>query len=98
MKVSATEFKARCLKLMDEVQKTHEPVVITKHGKPVAKLVPMEPDESLFGFGCMAGTLEITGDIMTPAADEDWYAALGDEAHFYSASGVAEPGPDEEPS
>ena len=36
----AGEFKARCLKVMDQVHKTREPVVITKHGKPVAKLVP----------------------------------------------------------
>ncbi len=95
MKVSATEFKAKCLKLMDEVQKTHEPVVITKRGKPVARLVPVEPEESRFGYGCMAGTIKITGDIMAPIEGEDWEAALGEEAHFYEGMGVAEPRPDE---
>ncbi|WP_457673566.1 type II toxin-antitoxin system Phd/YefM family antitoxin [Thiolapillus sp.] len=96
MKVNATEFKAKCLKLMDEVQKTHEPVVITKRGKPVAKLVPMEPEESKSWFGCMAGTITITGDIMAPVEGEDWEACLDEEAHFYEGLGVAEPKPDEE--
>ena len=44
--MQAGEFKARCLKVMDQVQKTREPLVITKRGKPVAKLVPADrPDE-----------------------------------------------------
>ncbi len=93
MKVSATEFKAKCLKLMDEVQKTHDPVIITKRGKPVAKLVPVEPEEPESWFGYMAGTIEITGDIMAPI-DEDWEACLGEEAHFYEGMGVAEPAPE----
>lgn len=92
MKVTATEFKAKCLKLVDEVVKTHEPVIITKRGKPVAKLVPMECT-SWFGF--MAGTIEITGDIMAPIEDEDWEACLGEEAHFYE--GLGKPG-DGDPS
>jgi len=66
MKVNATEFKAKCLKLMDQVQKTHEPVVITKRGKPVAKLVPLEPEEPQSWFGYMADTIKITGDILSP--------------------------------
>ena len=96
MKVNATEFKAKCLKLMDEVQKTHEPIVITKRGKPVAKLVPIELEEPKSWFGYMAGTIEIIGDIMEPMEDKDWEACLGEEAHFYEGMGVAEPKPDEE--
>ncbi len=96
MKVNATEFKAKCLKLMDEVEKTHAPVVITKRGKPVARLVPVEPEEPKSWFGCMAGTFEITGDIMAPIEGEDWEACLGEEAHFYEGLGVAEPNPDED--
>lgn len=38
--MKASEFKARCLKLMDEVQNTGDEIVITKHGKPISKLVP----------------------------------------------------------
>ncbi len=97
MEITATEFKAKCLKLMDEVAKTHEPVIVTKRGKPVAKLVPVEPEEERKSwFGYMAGTIEITGDIMAPIEDEDWEACLGEEAHFYE--GMGEPDNDEESS
>lgn len=68
----AGQFKARCLKVMDEVRSTREPVVITKKGRPVAKLVPAEgqPEDV---FGCMKGQLEIVGDIVAPAVPlEDW--------------------------
>ncbi len=97
MEITATEFKAKCLKLMDEVAKTHEPVIVTKRGKPVAKLVPVESeDERKSWFGYMAGTIEITGDIMAPIEDEDWEACLGEEAHFYE--GMGEPDKDKDPS
>jgi len=63
--IPATEFKARCLKLMDRVKRTRETIVITKHGKVVARLVP--PEEELPDlFGCMKGTVEILGDIISP--------------------------------
>ncbi len=95
MKISATEFKAKCLKLMDRVARTHEAVIVTKRGKPVAKLVPIEPEEGRQPryFGCMAGTARVTGDLMTPVEAGDWEAALTDEAPFYEGLGVAEPRP-----
>jgi len=65
--IPAGEFKAHCLKLMDEVAATGDEIVITKRGKPVAQLVRAglrtEP-ESLFGY--MKGTFEIIGDIVEP--------------------------------
>ncbi|MFQ5902091.1 MAG: type II toxin-antitoxin system Phd/YefM family antitoxin [Candidatus Binatia bacterium] len=61
----AGKFKAHCLKVMDQVRAHREPVIITKKGVPVAKLVPTgEPRSDL--FGCMAGTAEILGDIEAP--------------------------------
>ena len=69
--VPAGEFKAKCLKLMDRVQDTGEELVITKHGKPVAKLVPVQ-DEKPSLFGSMKGSVEIVGDIVGPVLDEDW--------------------------
>ena len=64
-KMPAGQFKAHCLRVMDDVRARRQPVVITKKGVPVAKLVPAE--ETLLGvFGCMAGTAEITGDIEGP--------------------------------
>lgn len=72
--IPAGEFKSRCLALMDEVQATGEPVVVTKHGRPVVKLVPAEmKDESIFGY--MAGKAKIVGDIVSPVTPlEDWEA------------------------
>jgi prevent-host-death family protein len=68
----AGEFKARCLAVMDKVQKTGEPVLITKYGKPVAKLVPApSPSDDIFGY--MAGKVKIVGDIVGPVTPaEDW--------------------------
>ena len=70
--LKAGEFKAKCLKLMDEVAATGEEVVITKHGKPVSKLVPFrKPAKTLFGLH--KGKSKILGDIMAPI-DVKWEA------------------------
>ena len=70
----AGEFKARCLKVMDQVRATREPVVITKRGRPVAKLVPVDRRGDDI-FGCLKGVVEIVGDIESPlVAPEDWEA------------------------
>jgi len=75
IEIPAGEFKARCLRLMDEVQKTRRPVVITKRGKPVAKLVPVE-EEMPSIFGRMRGTVTILGDIISPI-EQEWNAERG---------------------
>jgi len=68
----AGKFKAQCLAVMDEVLHTGEPVLITKHGKPVAKLVPASKSaDDVFGF--MAGKVKIVGDIVGPVTPmDDW--------------------------
>ena len=71
MEVSAKKFKANCLKLMDEVINTREPVIITKRGKPIAKLVPVAPKKTASLFGYMAGTATVCGDIVAPT-DVAW--------------------------
>jgi|SRR6266496_2156448 len=63
--IPAGEFKARCLQLMEEVKKHRTPVVITKNGRPVAKLVPAGAPATDV-FGCMAGSARIVGDIEIP--------------------------------
>lgn len=71
-KIAAAEFKARCLTLMDDVQSTREPVVITKRGKPVARLVPMDRTKDDF-IGSLKGVFRVIGDIESPAVPpEDW--------------------------
>ena len=71
MKVPAGQFKAKCLQIMDELQKTHEEVTVTKHGKPVAKLVPCPSEETarrpIFGF--MKGSVMIHGNIVESLGD-----------------------------
>lgn len=70
--IPAGQFKAQCLALMDEVEKTREPIVVTKRGKPVAKVVPAEPEKDDL-FGCWEGKLHIKGDIVGPIIPEsDW--------------------------
>jgi prevent-host-death family protein len=83
MNINAAEFKAKCLKLIDEVAATHEPLVITKRGKPVAKLVPIENEVPASMFGYMKGTVTILGDIVAPL-DEVWSAESGDEDRLYA--------------
>jgi len=70
--VAAADFKANCLRLMDEVAQQRRPIIITKRGKPVAKLVPVEEQETIDLFGYMAGTAKICGDIISPIEDAGW--------------------------
>jgi prevent-host-death family protein len=71
-KIAAGSFKTNCLAVMDEVQARHETVVITKRGKPVAKLVPVNTDtDEIYNF--LAGKGAIKGDIVSPAVSlEEW--------------------------
>lgn len=70
--IQAGKFKAKCLKLMDKVQRTKRKIIITKRNKPIAQLVPIEEDKGSI-FGKMKGTIHILGDIMSPI-DEVWDA------------------------
>ena len=66
----AGAFKTHCLTVMKQVQATGEPVVVTKRGAPVVKIVPVEAENNdLFGF--MAGKVKIAGDIESPIP-VDW--------------------------
>jgi prevent-host-death family protein len=71
-KMAAGAFKAKCLSVMDEVHAKRETVIITKHGKPVAKLVPVDAEkDEIFGFFVRKG--RITGDVVAPVVSlEEW--------------------------
>ncbi len=74
-KMAAGSFKTNCLSVMDEVQARHETVVITKHGKPVAKLVPVDADtDEIYDF--LAGKGVVNGDIVSPAVSPDEWGEL----------------------
>ena len=70
--ISASEFKARCLQLMDEVNDTGEEIVITKRGRPVSRLVPYRERPATL-FGLFAGEMKILGDVISPI-DVEWEA------------------------
>lgn len=87
MEIPASEFKAKCLQLMDRVARTREAIVITKRGRPVAKLVP--PDEARAAaplFGYMAGSAEMPGDVVQGPALA-WSALNGEEDYLYEELG-----------
>jgi len=72
MKIAATKFKSQCFALMDEVERKRKEIIITKRGRPVAKLVPVERETNQL-FGGMRGTIRIKGDIVKPTG-ERWNA------------------------
>jgi len=65
MKIAAAKFKSQCLALMDEVERKRKEIIITKRGRPVAKLVPVDEGTNPL-FGGMRGTARVTGDIVSP--------------------------------
>jgi prevent-host-death family protein len=70
--IKASEFKAKCLALMDEVERTGQSVVITKNGKPIAELSPYRQRERNL-FGILEGRVSIVGDIISPV-EAEWDA------------------------
>ena len=66
--IAAGEFKAKCLRLLDEVQQSRKEIVITKRGRPVARLLPAEEKVPEI-FGNMAGSVKFMGDIISPIGD-----------------------------
>lgn len=74
-KMAAGSFKTHCLAVMDEVHAKHETVVITKHGKPVAKLVPLSAEtDDIYNF--LAGKGAIAGNVVAPALSPGEWGAL----------------------
>lgn len=83
MQIPAAEFKTNCLKIMNEVEKTHGQVVITKRGRPVARLVPVDRPgtkrKPLFGY--MAGEATLLGDVVN-MPEAAWEADTGTEPNL----------------
>ena len=70
--IKASEFKAKCLKIMDEVAATGEPVEITKNGVPITRLIPARRRPETL-FGALKGYMPLKGDIIAPI-DAQWDA------------------------
>jgi prevent-host-death family protein len=72
MDLPATEFKAKCLAYLDQVARTRAEITLTKHGRAVARLVPVEESDPVV-FGRLAGTVQVRGDLISPV-DDAWEA------------------------
>jgi prevent-host-death family protein len=74
-KVAISDFKARCLSLLEKVRRTGAPLLITRRGQPVAEIVPPSPEHAREDWlGSAAGTGTIKGDLIEPVAPGDWEA------------------------
>jgi prevent-host-death family protein len=77
--LNASQFKAHCLAVLDEVAATGETVTITKRGKPVARLVPPTVERETYPQERLRGTVRIHGDVVAPVIPaEDWDAVRGE--------------------
>ena len=75
LKINASEFKARCLRLLDDVARTGEGITVLKRGKPIAQVVPVVESKHRYPQESLRGTVEILGDIVSPClSPEDWEA------------------------
>lgn len=79
VEVSISEFKAKCLALLEQVRTTRKPIRVTRHGKPVAEVLPPAPVISRREWiESLQGTVKITGDIISPANEPEEWEALRD--------------------
>ena len=77
--VAISEFKAKCLAILEQVRKTKKPIRITRRGKPIAEVVPPTPEKPKGEWlGSMKGTGEILGDIVSPVIELDDIEAMRD--------------------
>jgi prevent-host-death family protein len=75
--IAISKFKATCLAVLHEVQRTGKPVRVTKFGKPVAEVVPASVQKQKRKLGQMEGTAEILGDIISPVLPPEAWEAIG---------------------
>lgn len=76
--IPISEFKAKCLGLIEQVDKTRQPLRITRHGRPVAEVIPAGPDRKRKFLGDMLGTVEFLGDVVSPVIDLEEFEAYRD--------------------
>jgi prevent-host-death family protein len=75
-RIAAGEFKQHCLRLLDEVGASGEPIVITKRGRAIAQLTPVGHERPDDWRGAMSGRGEIRGDLLAPAVEPREWDAL----------------------
>jgi len=73
MNIPAGQFKATCLQVMEQMKRTRQPVTVTKRGKPLARIVPVDEVAPTPLFGLLKGTMNVRSDIVAPTG-EVWNA------------------------
>ena len=76
-RIQISKFKATCLAVLDRVAQTREPVLVTRRGKPIARIVPPAPSPAGSWLGAMKGSVTIHGDIVAPVSESSDWEALG---------------------
>jgi prevent-host-death family protein len=77
--IAISEFKAKCLAVLERVRKTKKPIRVTRHGTPVAEVIPpTSVQERSAWIGSMKDSVEILGDIISPANEESEWEVLRD--------------------
>jgi len=77
--VAISEFKAKCIRMLDQVNKTRTPLRVTRRGKAIAEVVPVSAEDTNGNWmGALADSIKITGDIVSPVIDLDDIEALKD--------------------
>ena len=74
-RMNASEFKTRCLAVLDEIDRTGEPVTILKRGRPVAVVLPVQRGTERYPQDALRGSVEILADILEPAVPADRWDA-----------------------
>lgn len=77
--IAVTDFKAHCLGLLEDIARTGEPLLVTKRGKPLARILPSTDATTLFPQDTLAGTVTIVGDILEPILPLSAFDAAGGE-------------------
>ena len=72
---NVTYFKNHALKMLDEINKKHEELLITRHGKPLATISPISNEIKEIELGKLKGSMAIEGDIISPVGENDWEAS-----------------------
>lgn len=70
--MAISEFKTHALKIIDQLSKNHETIIVTKRGKPLAKILPYEVTPDSIKPGQLADTLVFEDDIITPLGEDMW--------------------------
>jgi prevent-host-death family protein len=77
--IAVTEFKAQCLALLEDVARTGEPLVVTKRGKPLARVVPSGGAMATYPQSTLSGSVTLLGDVMSPAIPPTVWSAVRGE-------------------